>query len=121
MKKIKNQVGNNLTPNLIFIFIFTFCFCKFNKMIKTLTNIDLLYLAESLNIKNFRGVFMKNVLPNSRNEMESGIINLGNGDQIGTRWTPYYVVKNFKYYFDSWLPSSNRNRKLFGISTIIIQ
>ena len=71
MKKIKNQVGNNLTPSLIFTFIFTFCCCcKFNKMIEPLTNIDLLYLAESLNTKNFRGVFMKNVLPNSRNEIE---------------------------------------------------
>lgn len=36
---------------------------RFDKNLKPLTNLDLLELVELLEIKNFRGVFMRDTLP----------------------------------------------------------
>lgn len=54
-----------------------------------------------LKIPNFRGVYMRNDLPLTIREKESGIINLDDKRGPGTHWTAY--VKNGKdiTYFDS--------------------
>lgn len=45
------------------------------KDLKPLTNLDLLELVEILKIKNFRGVFMRDTLPNEGiGEKEVGIV-----------------------------------------------
>ena len=45
------------------------------KNLKSLTNLDLLDLVEILKIKNFRGVFMRDTLPNEEiGEKEVGIV-----------------------------------------------
>uniref|UniRef100_A0A1I7WM13 Uncharacterized protein n=1 Tax=Heterorhabditis bacteriophora TaxID=37862 RepID=A0A1I7WM13_HETBA len=47
---------------------------KFDKHLKPLTNLDLLALVEMLGIKNFRGTFMRDTLPNKIKEREVGFI-----------------------------------------------
>jgi hypothetical protein len=46
--------------------------------IQPLSNFDILKLVKYLKIKNFRGVFMKEALPQKINKIECGIINLKN-------------------------------------------
>ena len=41
-----------------------------------LTNYDITKLARELKIKNFRGVFMRDTLPDKVNKVECGIVNL---------------------------------------------
>jgi hypothetical protein len=61
--------------------------------IQPLTDIDISKLANDLGITNFRGVFMKDKLPQKINEVECGIINLELSDKNGSLWTAYY--KNY--------------------------
>lgn len=47
--------------------------------------------------------FMKDGLSEKVNEIESGIINLGNSDEEGSHWTAYYTKNNDKkYYLESY-------------------
>lgn len=63
---------------------------------------DLEFWAVKLKIKNFRGVFMRNALPESPHKFECGIVNLDTVGSFGTHWTCY--AKNGKHvvYFDSY-------------------
>ncbi len=45
------------------------------------SNIELLQLANILNIPNFRGIFMRDTLPNKIHQNESGIININSSDK----------------------------------------
>ena len=54
--------------------------------------------VKRLNIKNFRGVFSRDNLPNKMNKIECGIINLDDKVGDGTHWVAYYN----NYYFDSY-------------------
>ncbi len=67
-----------------------------------LSNIDLENMAKELKIKNFRGVFMRDTLPNKIKAKECGIVNLDSIKNEGTHWVCYYKGKNEKYYFDSF-------------------
>lgn len=58
--------------------------------------------ANVLRIRNFRGVFMREALPNKPRANECGIINLGNLDSGGTHWTCYMKTGNRVTYFDSF-------------------
>jgi hypothetical protein len=59
-------------------------------------------MAKELKIKNFRGVFMRDTLPNKIKANECGIVNLDSIKNEGTHWVCYYKGKNEKYYFDSF-------------------
>lgn len=66
-----------------------------------MTNIQLDKFARN-NIKNFRGVFMRNDLPSKIHLNESGIVNLDSNIGPGTHWVAY-VKNNYNVkYFDSF-------------------
>lgn len=55
-----------------------------------------------MHIPNFRGVFMKDQLPNQPNKYERGIINLDDNNRIGTHWCAYIKDNNNLFWFDSF-------------------
>lgn len=69
---------------------------------RPLTNIDLEKFAKMLKIPSFRGVFMRNALPNKPKVNECAIINLDNYEGSGTHWVAYKKKKNIVNYFDSF-------------------
>lgn len=71
-----------------------------------LSNIQLISAAKKLKIKNFKGVFVRDQLPEkqSRNA-ECGILNLDSSFGPGTHWTAWYrsdSKSGEKLYFDSY-------------------
>lgn len=54
-------------------------------------------------IKNFRGVFVKNKLPKKPLWNECAIVNLDNDDGVGTHWVAYKKFGNNIIYFDSFV------------------
>ena len=68
-----------------------------------LSNIQLISAAKKLKIKNFKGVFVRDQLPEkqSRNA-ECGILNLDSSLGRGTHWTAWYKSGSEKLYFDSY-------------------
>jgi len=67
-----------------------------------LTNIQLIDAAKKLNIKNFRGVFLRDELPKVPREKEGGILNLDDSTGGGTHWVAWIKHANEKIYFDSY-------------------
>jgi len=64
---------------------------------------DIESLVETLGIDNFRGVFMRQLLPTKCTSTECGIINLGDVESNGTHWTCYVKDgERRKLYFDSF-------------------
>ena len=66
-----------------------------------LTNIDLLRYIDELKVPKFRGVFMRDELPEKPNPVECGIVNLSTHEQMGTHWVCYARIQNTRMYFDS--------------------
>jgi hypothetical protein len=77
-------------------------FFRKNDEITPLSNLDIEKIAKQLKIKNFRGVFMRDTLPDRANEKECGIVNLDSILNGGTHWVCYCKDRNKKYYFDSF-------------------
>ena len=74
---------------------------------KPLNNFELEEAVKKLNIKNFRGVFMRDQLPKKARKIECGIINLddeGNSPpgSKGTHWTCWKKNNKEIIYFDSF-------------------
>ena len=69
---------------------------------KILTNFDLLRYVEKLDIPKFRGVFMRDTLPEEPKKEECGIVNLNTSDQRGSHWVCYYKRGLNRIYFDSY-------------------
>ena len=69
---------------------------------RPLTNYELGDYAVRLNIPNFRGVFMRDTLPNTPKQRECGIVNFSSSKEIGTHWVCYFKNKSIKIYFDSY-------------------
>lgn len=67
---------------------------------RALTNLDIIEHAND--IPYFRGVFMRNELPNKPKLIECGIINLDTSENEGTHWVAYVKFKNYCEYFDSF-------------------
>ena len=65
-----------------------------------LSNFQLIDAAKQLDLKNFRGVFLRDELPKRPRACECGILNLD--VELGTHWVAWYKVKNKKFYFDSY-------------------
>jgi hypothetical protein len=55
-----------------------------------------------LKIKHFRGVFMRQALPEKAHAVECGIINLDDLNSNGTHWTCYLKNGDETIYFDSY-------------------
>lgn len=67
-----------------------------------LSNLQLLDVAKKLNIKNMRGVFVRDELPKRPKNVECGILNLCDSQGNGTHWTAWIKKDNEKLYFDSF-------------------
>lgn len=67
-----------------------------------LSNIELKKYARQLKIPYFRGVFMRNSLPEKIRKNEKGIINLDGMDGPGTHWVAYKKNGSRVIYFDSF-------------------
>ena len=67
-----------------------------------LTNFDIIQLVKHLNIPNFKGVFMRDELPEQPEEKECGIVNFDKSSEPGSHWVAYYKDGNERIYFDSF-------------------
>ena len=71
-----------------------------------MTNLDILYYVEKIQLPNFVGVFMRDTLPSSswnRNAPQFGIMNLNKANQIGVHWVGWGCIPNNGiYFFDSF-------------------
>ena len=56
---------------------------------RPLTNIELSTYVRELEIPHFRGVFMRDTLPQYPFNIECGIVNLNTPDQSGSHWVCY--------------------------------
>ena len=66
------------------------------------TNTFLTALAERLNIRNFRGVFMRDTLPDKPLLDECGIMNFDLEKEPGSHWVCWYKKGKEAFYFDSY-------------------
>lgn len=68
-----------------------------------------------LKIPYFRGIFMRDTLPNKIRKRESGIVNLDTNDGDGTHWIAYIKKNKEIVYFDSYgnLRPPDEMRKYF--------
>lgn len=69
---------------------------------RPLSNTDLMKYASIFRIPDFRGVFMRDVLPLRINLNESGIVNLDTSNGTGTHWVCYMKRGTTVSYFDSY-------------------
>ena len=71
-----------------------------------MTNLDILYYVEKIQLPNFVGVYMRDTLPSKswdRNTPQFGIVNLNKANQIGVHWIAWgYIPNNGIYVFDSF-------------------
>ena len=78
-------------------------FIERNKLgYNSLTNFDIYDIVRELNILNFRGVFMRDTLPNKPRTNECGIMNFNTSDQSGSHWVCWYKNGQERIYFDSF-------------------
>lgn len=75
----------------------------FNK-IQPLSNFQILDKCKELNIKHFKGVFMRDELNknNKASKHECLILNIDSSSNDGTHWTCLLIKGNVCYYFDSF-------------------
>ena len=69
---------------------------------KPLTNLDIIRIARKEQIPDFRGIFMRDELPEKPWRNERLIINLDRHDGPGTHWTALRKEGKHFYYFDSY-------------------
>ena len=69
---------------------------------RPLTNFEIIYVAKKLRIPSFRGVFVRDKLPEKPKKKECGILNLDDSRGNGTHWTAWYRKNDKNYYFDSY-------------------
>lgn len=69
---------------------------------RALSNIDLIKFAKLLKIPHFRGVYMRDSLPDGPQYSESAIVNLDNASGPGTHWVAFRKRGNHVVYFDSF-------------------
>ena len=78
-------------------------FLKTFDKIEPLSNFQIIDKCIKLKIKNFKGVFMRNELPNYKiSYNECFILNLDDKDGSGTHWTCVFIKNGVCYYFDSF-------------------
>ena len=68
-----------------------------------LSNIDIERFAKMLNIKHYKGCFMRDELKNLKpSKVECGILNLNLSHEAGSHWVCWYKNKQDRYYFNSF-------------------
>ena len=67
-----------------------------------LTNIELVDAAKKLKIPNFKGVFLRDTLPERPRKTECGIINLDDSSGSGSHWVVFSKKGKDQLYFDSF-------------------
>jgi hypothetical protein len=67
-----------------------------------LSNILLIETAQKLKIPKFRGVYLRDELPERPRANECGILNLDDSSGSGTHWVAWFKRCNEKIYFDSY-------------------
>jgi hypothetical protein len=67
-----------------------------------LSNVQLMKAAKKLNISKFRGVLLRDELPDNPRVRECGILNLDDSSGGGTHWVAWWKQGNEKYFFDSY-------------------
>ena len=71
-----------------------------------MSNLDILYYVEKIQLPHFVGVFMRDGLPSNswdRNIPQFGIMNLNKSNQIGVHWVGWGCIPNNGiYFFDSF-------------------
>lgn len=81
-----------------------------------LTNHDLIKYAKKFKIPHFRGVYMRDTLPEKVKNVECWILNHDSIKSTGTHWTALVKIKNNAWYFDSFgrLPPPLEVKKYLG-------
>ena len=70
---------------------------------KALSNNDIKNYVKILNIRNFRGCFMRDELKNLKPcKIECGVLNLNLSNEPGSHWVCWFKRNNNKYYFNSF-------------------
>ena len=68
-----------------------------------LTDAEIERYAKILNVRHFRGVYMRNGLPRKKpRKNESAVVNLDDRNGPGTHWVAYKKVGKNVQYFDSF-------------------
>ena len=75
---------------------------KFRDGAMGLSNFDIIHLVQYLNIPDFRGVFMRDTLPDKPREKECGVLNLNKSSEPGSHWVAFYKDGDRRIYFDSF-------------------
>ena len=93
-----------------------------------LTNIDLYRYVRELNVDNFRGVFMRDGLPNVSHHKECGIVNFNTSHEPGSHWVCYFRDDRRRIYFDSFgqrtlyeVQKYLKNKKEYEMGKSVIQ
>ena len=68
----------------------------------TMFDSDLERYVHILSIPHFRGVMMRDELPNNPLNEECGILNLNTHNESGSHWICWYKNRNARYFFDSF-------------------
>jgi len=84
--------------------------------IKPLSNFEILDAVKKIDLKNFRGVSLRDTLPKKPKRHECGIMNLDDSSGNGTHWFEWLKRGNHKWYFDSFglPPPTELNKYLDG-------
>ena len=77
-------------------------FLKSFETLKPLSNFDIIEKCKELNIKNFKGAFMRDELKGSVSDNECLILNIDDSSGDGTHWTCLYSNGGKCLYFDSY-------------------
>lgn len=71
------------------------------KQVEPLSNFQIIEKCKELQIKNFKGVFMRDEL-NKKKDNECMVINTDHSSNEGTHWTCLFIKKGASYYFDPY-------------------
>jgi len=86
---------------------------------KPLSNFEIEDSIEKLGVSGFRGIFVRDSLPNKPKIKECGVVNLEHSSGNGTHWVAWFTRNDKNYYFDSF--GIQPPRKLVRYLSDIIQ
>ena len=69
---------------------------------KPLSNLKIIDAAKKLSLDGFRGVFLRDTLPNKTKLNESDILDLDSTSDDGTHWVMWFKKGKDKLYVDSY-------------------
>jgi len=68
---------------------------------KPLSNFVIEDAIKKLGVSGFRGIFVRDSLPNKPKIKQYGVVNLGGSSGNGTNWVAWFKRRDKNYYFDS--------------------